>query len=96
LVGAPEHTRELARVPSHAAEAAADIRDRGAQLGVADRHPEHRVLEVGQPVLGGADLGDRAIDLRADVPVNGTGRVKAWAAMLVRAANPSWARCARL
>ena len=51
----------------------ADIRDRGAQFGVADLYREHRVLKVGQRVVGGADLGDRAIDLRADVPVAGGG-----------------------
>jgi hypothetical protein len=45
----------------------------GAQFGVADLYREHRVLQVGQRVLGGADLGDRAIDLRAGVPVTGGG-----------------------
>jgi hypothetical protein len=69
---APEHARELAHVPSHT-ERVANVRDSGAQFGVADLYREHRVLEVGQRVVGGADLGDRAIDLRAGVPVTGGG-----------------------
>ena len=79
-----------------AAEVLADIRDRGAQFGVADLYREHRVLKVGQRVVGGADLGDRPIDLRAGVPVTGGGLRErtGWHAG-TRETNPSWARCAR-
>jgi len=49
---APEHARELARVPSHAAEVLADVRDRGAQFGVADLYREHRVRPRADGRLG--------------------------------------------